>query len=108
VLTVVFNAAPLITACTFAVQGGFVIDHLLPECCIVIAPSVEEEVAILGASYPDGVVAGERIARGGIQVTAVAERKWTRYLRRLCVGRRREGIDRVMRATTRCRGLGDG
>ena len=79
-LTVVFDAAPLITACKFEVQGMLVIDHLLPECCIVIAPSVEEEVAILlGASSPDGVVAGERIARGGIQVMAVAERKWTRY-----------------------------
>jgi hypothetical protein len=80
VLTVVFDAAPLSTACKFEVQGVLVIDHLLPECCIVIAPRVEEEVAILGASYPDGVVAGERIARGGIQVLAVAERKWTRYL----------------------------
>jgi hypothetical protein len=80
VLTVVFDAAPLITACKFEGQGVLVIDHLLPECCIVIAPRVEEEVAILGARYPDGVVAGERIARGGIQVMAVAERKWTRYL----------------------------
>jgi hypothetical protein len=80
VLTVVFDAAPLITACKFEVQGVLVIDYLLPECCIVIAPSVEEEVAILGASYPDGVVAGERIARGSIQVVAVAERKWARYL----------------------------
>ena len=80
VLTVVFDAAPLITACKFEVQGVLVIDYLLPECCIVIAPRVEEEVAILGARYPNGVVAGERIARGGIQVMAVAERKWTRYL----------------------------
>jgi hypothetical protein len=64
VLTVVFDAAPLITACKFEVQDVLVIDHLLQECCIVIAPRVEDEVAILGASYPDGVVAGERIARG--------------------------------------------
>jgi hypothetical protein len=49
VLTVVFDAAPLITACEFEVQGVLVIDRLLPECRIVIAPSVEEEVAILGA-----------------------------------------------------------
>ena len=79
-LTVVFDAASLITACKLEAQDVLVIDHLLPECCIVIAPSVEEEVAILGASYPDGVVAGERVARGGIQVMAVAERKWARYL----------------------------
>jgi predicted nucleic acid-binding protein len=86
VLTVVFDAAPLITACKCEVQGVLVIDHLLPECRIVIAPSVEEEVAILGASYPDGVVAGERIARGGIQVMAVTERKWTRYLADYALG----------------------
>jgi hypothetical protein len=86
VLTVVFDAAPLITACKFEVQGVLVIDHLLPECCIVIAPSVEEEVAILGASYPNGVVAGERIARVGIQVLAVAERKWRRYLADYALG----------------------
>jgi hypothetical protein len=66
VLTVVFDAAPLITACKFTVQSVLVIDHLLPACRIVIAPRVEEEVAILGASCPDGVVVGERIARGGI------------------------------------------
>jgi hypothetical protein len=80
VLTVGFDAAPLITACTFEVQGVLVIDHLFPACCIAIAPGVEEEVAILGASDPDGVVAGERMARGGIQVMAVTERTWTRYL----------------------------
>lgn len=77
-LRVVFDAAPLIMACKFEVQGVPVMDHLLPECSIVIAPRVEEEVAILGASYPDGVVAGERVARGGIQVRAVTARKWTR------------------------------
>jgi hypothetical protein len=80
VLTVVFDAAPLITACKFAVQGVLVIDHLLSERCIVIALGMEEEVAILGAGYPDGVVAGERIVWGGMQVMAVAERQWTRYL----------------------------
>jgi hypothetical protein len=86
VLTVVFDAAPLITACKFEVQGVLMIDHLLSACRIMIAPRVEEEVAILGASYPDGVVAGERMARGGIQVMAVAERKWTRYLADYALG----------------------
>jgi predicted nucleic acid-binding protein len=86
VLTVIFDAAPLITACKFEVRGVLVIDHLLPECCIVIAPRVEEEVAILGASYPDGVVAGERIARGAIQVMAVTDRKWARYLADYALG----------------------
>jgi hypothetical protein len=80
VLTVVFDAALLITACKIEVQGVLAIDDLLPACWIVIAPRVEEEVAILGASYPDGVVAGEPNARGGIRVVVVAERKWTRYL----------------------------
>jgi predicted nucleic acid-binding protein len=86
VLTVIFDAAPLITACKFEVRGVLVIDHMLPECCIVIAPRVEEEVAILGASYPDGVVAGERIARGAIQVMAVTDRKWARYLADYALG----------------------
>ena len=39
------------------------IDQVLSGCRIVITPSVEEEVVVLGAAYPDGVVAGERIAR---------------------------------------------
>jgi hypothetical protein len=86
VLTVVLDAAPLITACKFAVQGVPVIDHLLPACRIVIGPQVEEEVAILGASYPDGVVAGERIARGRIPVMAVTERKWARCLTEYALG----------------------
>jgi hypothetical protein len=86
VLTVVFDAALLITACRIEVQGVLAIDHLLPACWIVIAPRVEEEVAILGASYPDGVVAGEPNARGGIRVVAVAERKWTRYLADYALG----------------------
>jgi hypothetical protein len=67
-LTVVFDAGPLITACKFEALGKLVIDHLLSGCHIAIAPIVEEEVAVLGAGYPNGVVAGERIARGSIQV----------------------------------------
>jgi hypothetical protein len=42
------------------------IDYLLLECHIIIASSMEEEVAVLGADYPDGVAAGERIAGGDI------------------------------------------
>jgi predicted nucleic acid-binding protein len=86
VLTLVFDAAPLITACKFEAQGKLVIDHLLWGCRIVIAPSVEEEVAVLGAGYPDGVVAGERIARGEIQVVSVEERRWARYLADYALG----------------------
>lgn len=52
----------------------------------MIVPSVEEEVAVLGASYPDGVVAGERIAQGGIQVVPLAKRKWTRHLADYALG----------------------
>jgi hypothetical protein len=48
----------------FESQGKLVVDYLLSGCHIVIAPSVEEEVAVRGAGYPDGVVAGERIAQG--------------------------------------------
>ena len=79
-LIVAFDAGPLITACKFEAQGKLVVDHLLLGCCIVVAPSVEEEVAVLGAGYPDGVVAGERIVQGVIQVVPVAMRKWARHL----------------------------
>jgi predicted nucleic acid-binding protein len=85
-ITVVFDAGPLITACRFETQGKLVIDHLLAGCHIVIAPSVEEEVAVLGAGYPDGVVAGERIAQGGIRVIPVADRRWARHLAAYAVG----------------------
>lgn len=85
-LTLVFDAAPLITACKFEAQGKLVIDHVLAGCRIVIAPSVEEEVAVLGAGYLDGVVAGERIARGGIHVVPVGDRRWARYLAAYALG----------------------
>jgi predicted nucleic acid-binding protein len=86
VLTVVFDAAPLITACKFTAHDTLVIDHLLVGCRIMIAPSVEEEVAVLGASYPDGEVAGECIAQGRIQVVPVAERRWARHLAEYALG----------------------
>jgi predicted nucleic acid-binding protein len=86
VLTVVFDASPLITACKFETQGKLVIDHLLSGCHIVIAPSVEEEVAVPGAGYPDGVIAGERIAQGGIPVMPVADRRWAQQLAAYVLG----------------------
>jgi predicted nucleic acid-binding protein len=87
VLTVVFDAGPLITACKFEVFGKLVIDHLLAECRVIIAPSVEEEVAVLGAAYPDGVAAGERIARSEVQVVPVAGQKWERHLKVYALGK---------------------
>jgi predicted nucleic acid-binding protein len=86
VLTVVFDAAPLITACKFAVHSKPVIDHVLAACRIAIAPSVEEEVAVLGAAYPDGVVAGERIAQGMLQVVPIAQRRWAQHLAEYALG----------------------
>ena len=85
-LTVIFDAGPLITACKFESQGKLVIDHLLPECCIMISSSVEEEVAVLGAGYPDGVAAGERIVQGVIHVEPVTARKWARHLADYALG----------------------
>lgn len=85
-LTVVFDAGPLITACKFESGGKLVVDHLLSGCRIVIAPSVEEEVAVLGAGYPDGVVAGERIAQGTIQVVPVTAPRWVRHLTDYALG----------------------
>ena len=85
-LTIVCDAAPLITACKFVVEGTLIIDHLLSVCRLVIAPSVEEEVAVLGAGYPDGVVAGERIARGELQVIPLAARRWAQHLTAYALG----------------------
>jgi predicted nucleic acid-binding protein len=85
-LTGIFDAGPLITACKFESQGKLAIDHLLSGCCIVIAPRVEEEVAVLGADYPDGVVAGERIAQGTIQVVPIMARKWAQHLADYALG----------------------
>lgn len=79
-MNVVFDASPLITACKFEVEGKLVIDYLLRGSGIMISPSVEEEVAILGARYPDGVAAGERIADGKIRVASVSTRQWDRHL----------------------------
>jgi hypothetical protein len=86
VLTVVFDAGPLITACKFESREKLVIDYLLSGCRIMIAPRVEEEVAVLGAGYPDGVVAGERIAQGIIQVIPVAARRWAQHLADYALG----------------------
>jgi len=47
---------------------------------------VEEEVAVLRADYPDDVTAGERIARGDIQVMPVIKRKWKRQLEAYALG----------------------
>jgi len=45
-----------------------VVDYLLSGSSIIVAPSVEQEVAVLGARYPDGVVAGERVSEGLLQM----------------------------------------
>jgi hypothetical protein len=45
--TVVFDAGPLITACRFAVEGRLIVDYIAQACYILIAPSVEEEVAVI-------------------------------------------------------------
>lgn len=86
-LTVVFDAGPLITACKIEVQGKPVVDYLLSGSCIVVAPSVEQEVAVLGARYPDGVVAGERVAEGLIRVVPIASRKWARHVANYNLGK---------------------
>jgi hypothetical protein len=85
-LKVVFDASPLITACKFQAAGRPVIDHLIEGCQIVIPPRVEEEVAILGAAYPDGVLAGHRIAGGSIQVVTLGEPRWSERLAAYAIG----------------------
>ena len=85
-LTVVFDAGSLITACKFEVEGRRVIDHLLPGVQVIISSKVKEEVAVSGARYPDGMAAGERIARGDIQVQSLITPKWSQYLTEYTMG----------------------
>lgn len=93
-VNVVFDASPLITTCKFEAAGKLVIDHLLTGCEVLISPAVEDEVAILGARYPDGVVAGERIADGRIPVVHVKTRRWERHLGGYAMGHgERESIN---------------
>jgi predicted nucleic acid-binding protein len=87
IVNVIFDAGPLITACKFKTQGKLVIDHLTNKCQIIIPPSVEEEVAILGANYADGIVAGERIARGEIQVSSLTKYQWEQYFSNYHLGK---------------------
>jgi predicted nucleic acid-binding protein len=84
--TVVFDAGPLITACRFAVEGRLIVDYIAQACYILIAPSVEEEVAVRGAGYPNGLAAGERIVRGDIQVVPLRTRRWTAHLAGCALG----------------------
>lgn len=84
--TVVFDARPRMTACKCAVQGKLVLDHLLSGCHRMITPQGEEAVAVLGARSPDGVVAGERMAWGTLQVVPVAARPWVPHLTADAVG----------------------
>ena len=85
-LTVVFDAGPLITACKFEAGDKLVVDHLLPACQVVLAPSVEDEVAVLGAAYPDGLAEEERIADGRIAVVPISSRKQSAHLAAYALG----------------------
>ncbi len=85
-LTVVFDAGPLITACRFEVEGQRIVDYIAQRCYILITPSVEEEVAIRGAGYIDGMAAGERIVQGDIQVIPLITRRWASQLADYALG----------------------
>jgi len=82
----VFDAGPLITACKFEADAQLAIDHFLSVCRVVIVPSVEEEVAVLGAAYADGRAAAERIVANRIDVVAVASRQYTQHLAGYALG----------------------
>ena len=86
-MKVVFDSGPLITACKFEVEQKLVIDYLLTYCSILIASSVEEEVAVLGSNYSDGVAAGERIEGGKIKVVNVSHRRWNEHLHGYALGK---------------------
>ena len=64
---VIFDASPLMTACKFEAQRTLVIDQLRSGCRRVIAPIVEEEVAVLGAGYPDDSLAFVAATRRGLK-----------------------------------------
>jgi predicted nucleic acid-binding protein len=86
-MTIVFDAGPLITACKFEVGTRLIVDHLLVGCRIVIASSVEEEVAVLGGGYVDGRAAAERIASSEIGVMPVTIRRYAQHLADYALGR---------------------
>ena len=52
----------------------------------MVPPSVEEEVAVLGARYPDGMAAGQRIADGKILVISVNIHRWEPHLHGYALG----------------------
>lgn len=87
IVNVIFDAGPLITACKFKVQGKPIIDYLSDKCRIMIAESVEEEVAILGARYADGIVAGKRIVKGEIQVSPLNRYQWQQIMANYALGK---------------------
>lgn len=107
----VFDAGSLITASKFEADARLVIDHILPVCRVVIAPSVEEEVAILGASYPDGWAAAERIVANKIGVVSVSGRQYSHHLAGYALGEGEcDSISRCLlnRPTNRCNTLEGG
>ena len=85
-LCVVMDASPLITACKFGVKGRLVIDYILDGADVVVAPSVEYEVAELGRKYPDGKVARQRIDGGKMRVERVLQPRWQKHLAGYAMG----------------------
>jgi len=85
-MTVVLDSGALITACKFAVSGELIVDGILRGCRVLVEQAVEDEVAVLGAGYADGIAAAERIAQGSLEVAAVRERKWRRHLAAYALG----------------------
>lgn len=70
-MKVVFESGPLITACKYFVEQRPVIDIILDSCEILIAPSVRKEVIDEGKTYPDGIIAGERLSQGKLIIKEV-------------------------------------
>jgi len=64
----VLDAASLITAAKFAVDGLTVVEHLAQRCQMVVVPAVHDEVVVAGAAYSDAVLVQRMVMSGHIQI----------------------------------------
>jgi predicted nucleic acid-binding protein len=67
-LKLIIDAASLITAATFAVDGHTVAEHITQCCLLRIAPAVHHEVIIAGTIYPDAAQVQAMVGDGRITV----------------------------------------
>ena len=69
-LKLVVDAASLITAAKFSVDGRTVAEHIARQCLLAIVPAVYNEVIIAGSAHPDAVRVRDMATDGRIIVEA--------------------------------------